>query len=347
MCERLSMIQTNEFNADEKILNYIDKLNYFFNADKTLIVTELDLTNHCNNRCPACVGKNGLKDELKWDEIQSIAKSLSALNNRGVILSGGGEPLLHPRFIETVQLLKSYNIKIGVNSNCLALDKDKAVVIAENCDYFRVSLDAGNAYLYKKTHGMDESSFQKVIENIRLMVEVKRKLGSRLSFGTGFLTSHETVDHMEAFVCLSKECGVDFAQFRPFQEDMTDITEKYKQLKSIYEANNFKVLSSLQKYNNFNKGKAKGYDKCRGMFFSTVITANARLYACLHYRQNDDYLIGDLRQGKTLEQIWSSYKKWYLYDTIDVHNCPSFCRNDCINMLLFNLSKTKFHNAFL
>jgi MoaA/NifB/PqqE/SkfB family radical SAM enzyme len=341
------MLQTNEFNADEKILNYLDKLNYFFNVDKTLIVTELDLTNRCNNHCPACVGKNGLNDELTWGEVQDIAKSLSVLNNRGVILSGGGEPLLYPHFIETVRLLKSYNMKIGVNSNCLALDKEKAIVIAENCEYFRISLDAGNASLYKKTHGMDEYSFQKVVENIQLMVEVKRKMNSKLSFGTGFLTSQETMDQMEEFVCLSKDCGVDYAHFRPFQDDMTDIVEKYKQLKSLYEDKNFKVLASLHKYNNFNKGKVKAYDKCRGMFFSTVITANARLYACLHYRQNDDYLIGDLRQGKSLEQIWGSYRKWYLYDMINVQNCPSFCRNDCSNILLFNLSKTKFHNEFL
>ena len=42
----------NNFNADEKIMQYMDKLDYFFNGHKTLIVTELDLTNRCNNRCP-------------------------------------------------------------------------------------------------------------------------------------------------------------------------------------------------------------------------------------------------------------------------------------------------------
>jgi MoaA/NifB/PqqE/SkfB family radical SAM enzyme len=68
------MIQTNGFNADEKILNYIDKLNYFFNIGKTLVVTELDLTNRCNNRCPTCIGKNDIEDELTWNEIQSIIK---------------------------------------------------------------------------------------------------------------------------------------------------------------------------------------------------------------------------------------------------------------------------------
>ena len=341
------MIHTNEFNAEEKILNYIDKLNYFFNIDKTLIVTELDLTNHCNNRCPTCVGKNEIKDELTWDEIQSITKSLNALNNQGVILSGGGEPLLHPYFKETVKLIKSYGMKIGVNSNCLALDKEKAVAIAENCEYFRISLDAGDANLYRKTHGMDESNFQRVVSNIHMMAKVKQEINSNLSLGTGFLTSEETVSQMDEFVKLSKKCSVHFAQFRPFQEDMTDITEKYNQIKAKYQDDNFKVLASLQKYSNFGKGRRKTYDKCRGMFFSTVITANARVYACLHHRQNDDYLIGDMRQGKTLDQIWNSYMKWYRYDTIDVQKCPSFCRNDSTNNILFNLSKKVIHKEFL
>jgi radical SAM protein with 4Fe4S-binding SPASM domain len=273
-------------------------------------------------------------------------KSLGNLNNQGVILSGGGEPLLHPKFIETVKLIKSCGIKIGVNSNCLALDREQAIAIAENCEYFRISLDAGDAELYQKTHGMDKYSFQKVIDNIHMMAEVKHQINSNLSLGTGFLTNKETISQMENFVKLSKECGAGFAQFRPYQEDMTDITERYNKIKSTYEDEDFKVSASIQKYFNFNNGKNKIYDKCRGMFFSTVITANARVYACLHHRQNDDYLIGDLRQKK-LEQIWNSYMKWYIYDTIDVQMCPSFCRNDSINNALFSLSQLKFHKEFL
>ena len=87
-------MQTNQFNASDKILHYMEKINLFLSIGKTLVVTELDLTNHCNNRCPACIGRNAGGDALTWDEIVQIAYGLQELDCKGVILSGGGEPLL-------------------------------------------------------------------------------------------------------------------------------------------------------------------------------------------------------------------------------------------------------------
>ena len=152
---------------------------------------------------------------------------------------------------------------------------------------------------------------------------------------------------MEPFVKLSKECGADYAQFRPFQGDWTPIDHTYWRLKEQYEDERFKVLASMQKYNQFIQGGERRYDRCRGMFFSTVITANARVYACLHHRQDEQYLIGDMRKGDTLEQIWNSYRKWKVYEDIDVSKCPSFCRNDTINQTLADLSKSTNHKEFL
>jgi len=343
------MIIFNKFNPEEKLFAKINKLDNFFNADKTIIVTELDLTNECNNKCTKCIGNNHLKDQLAWKEIRHIAEGLQELNGQGVILSGGGEPLLHPNFIEAVGLLRSHGLKVGINSNCLSLNEDIAVAIARDCEYFRVSLDAGDASMYRQTHGMNEESFGKVINNIKMMARVKDEMGSKLSFGTGFLTSEQTIGQMEAFVRLSKDCGADFAQFRPYQNDLTDVTDQYHDIKRRYESEGFKVLASTQKYSMIGAMERKAYDKCRGMFFSTVITANARMYACLHHRQNDAFLIGDMRegQGKTLSQIWNSHKKWYVYETIDVKHCPLNCRNDSINGTLHNMSMKVAHSEFL
>lgn len=340
-------MQTNQFNAEDKILHYTDKINSFLSIGKTLVVAELDLTNRCNNHCPACIGRNAGGDELSWNEIEQIADGLQELDCKGVILSGGGEPLLHPQFIQALRLLKEKGLKIGVNTNGLALDEKKAAAIADICEYCRISLDCGDADLYYKTHGMDKRALACVLENIRCLSKIKREKNARLRLGTGFLTGRETIYQMEMFVELSKACGADFAQFRPFQEDTTDISAEYERLKNKYEDEYFSVLASRQKYSAFHAGKTKPYDKCCGMFFSTVITANARMYACLHHRQDPRYLIGDMREGKTLVQIWNSYRKWQLFEEIDVQKCPAFCRNDAINRTLAGLTVPVFHQEFL
>lgn len=324
----------------------MDKLNNFLNGDKTLIVTELDLTNRCNNLCPQCIGTNQGNDQLTWQEIEQIIADLHKLGNQGIILSGGGEPLLHKDFEKTLYLIRRHGMKVGVNSNGLALTEAIATAIAENCEYFRISLDAGTPEMYLYTHGMNEKIFFEVLDNIKLMSEIKTKVNPLLSFSSGFLTSTQTLCDMEMFLRVSKECGVDAAQFRPFQDDSTDIREIYSVLKAKYEDDRFKVLYSRQKYEEFETINERGYSKCRGMFFSTVITANARMYACIHHRQKPEYLIADMRKGESLIEMWN-YKKWIVYHNIDPSECPQLCRNDSFNKLLEGLDKDLPHKEFL
>ena len=337
----------NNFNADEKILHYIDKLDYFFNGHKTLIVTELDLTNRCNNRCPGCCGVKENGAELSRQQVDLIIKSLAEMDNKGVILSGGGEPLISPWFSYAVNELKKNGMKLGVNSNGLALTEELAALIADNCEYFRISLDAASQVMYQKTHGMPDTAFKKTVENIKLFSEIKAARNSSASFGVGFLTSQDTAPEMEDFVVLARENGADFAQFRPFTGDMYDITEEYLRLKKIYETSDFGVRASVQKYREMGAKGKRNYDKCRGMFFSSVITADAKVFACLHYRQEKDYYLGEITENCSLADIFRSSRMREVYERTDCSGCPAMCRNDVFNRTLNALSLDIIHSEFL
>ena len=336
----------NNFNADEKILRYTNKLDYFFNGHKTLIIAELDLTNKCNNACPGCCGVKENGAELNKTQIDKIIDSLAGIDCKGVILSGGGEPLISPHFSYAVEQLRLRGIKIGLNSNGLAMDKEVIEIILKHCEYFRVSLDAATPNMYKKTHGMPEKSFARVVENCSAFSRQKQKIGARTSFGIGFLTREDTVSEMEDFVVLCRKNGADFAQFRPFTGDFTDVSEKYLDLKNRYETETFFVRASVQKYREMGKEQIRPYTKCHGMFFSTVITADAKVYACLHYRQDPDYFFGDLNQH-TLSEIFRSDRIRAVYEKIDCSKCPPFCRNDVFNRTLHTLSQDVTHKEFL
>lgn len=340
-------MQINNFNSNEKILRYLDKLDYFFNGHKTLIVTEFDLTNRCNNNCPGCCGVRENGAELSREQIDLIVRSLRDIGNQGVILSGGGEPLISPHFSYAVKELRKNGMKLGLNSNGLGLTEELAELIADNCTYFRISLDAASPELYKKTHGMSPAAFQKTVDNIRMFAQVKKARGSQTSYGVGFLTSRDTAGEMEAFVRLARDCGVDFAQFRPFTGDLYDITETYQRLKETYETPDFGVRASLQKYKEMKTGGKREYDRCRGMFFSTVITADAKVFACLHYRQREEYYLGTITEDTSLSDIFRSPRMRQVYESIDCSKCPSMCRNDAFNRTLDTLSLDVTHREFL
>ena len=337
----------NNFNADEKITRYPDKLDYFFNGHKTLIVTELDLTNRCNNRCPGCCGVNGNGAELSRHQVDLIVAGIADMGGKGVILSGGGEPLISPQFPYAVRELKKRGIKLGLNSNGLALTEELAQLICDNFEYFRISLDAASPEMYLKTHGMPEVAFQRSVENIKMFSRMKSKLGNPVSFGVGFLTSEDTAGEMEHFVRLVRECGADFAQFRPFTGSLYDASEEYLRLKRTYETAEFGVRASIQKYREMKTGGSRDYDKCRGMFFSTVITADAKVFSCLHHRQEKEHFLGQINDGTSLADIFRSARMREVYERLDCSKCPTMCRNDTFNRTLNTLALDIAHSEFL
>ncbi|MGX3097356.1 radical SAM protein [Helicobacter sp. 23-1046] len=342
-------MKINNFNSDEKILRYTGKIDYFYNSHKTLIVTELDLTNKCNHRCPGCCGHNENNAELSKEQVESVVRNLRAMDNKGVILSGGGEPTCSPHFEYAIKLLKNAGQNIGLNSHGMNLNERLNEIIAENLEYFRISLDAGSAEMYEKIHGMKPKHFEKTLANIESFANTKARLGSKTSFGVGFLTSNITQGDMESFVRLVKERGADFAQFRPFTGDRLDITNKLLELREKYEDSEFKIVASYQKYKEMeglNEGAERGYDKCHGMFFSTVISADFKVWACLHFRQSAKHFLGDLREH-SLEEIWRGARIREVYNAIDCAKCPILCRNDSFNRTLDKLSLDITNSEFL
>jgi MoaA/NifB/PqqE/SkfB family radical SAM enzyme len=340
-------MNVNKFNAHEKIFQYYDKLDYFFNGYKTLISLELDLTNLCNNNCPKCVGVKDNPVSLTFEQVKILVDQLvDDFDMKSIIISGGGEPLLHPNFSEILYYIKGKGLKIGLNSNGLALDSEKSKAIIDCCSYFRISLDAGTAEMYKITHGMNGDSFNHVIENIKMFSSMKKALKSEISFGTGFLTSEETKVDIFNFFKLSKDCGVDFAQLRPFTGDFTPIINELNKARELFEDKNFKLAASVHKYSRFNDEEKRPYDKCYGMFFNTVVTANFKVFACLHHRQNSKYFLGDLNDT-TMKEIWNSSRIREVFGNIDCNDCPYFCRNDDINRTLDNIYKPIYHKEFL
>ncbi|MDO7253283.1 radical SAM protein [Helicobacter cappadocius] len=340
------MKKINNFNSDEKILRYTNKIDYFFNSHKTLVVTELDLTNKCNHRCPGCCGHNENNAELEKEQVEAVVEGLKSLDNKGVILSGGGEPTISPYFEYAISLIKKAGMNIGLNSHGMSLDENKARIIAENLEYFRISLDAGSPEMYGKIHGMKPHHFEKTLENIAMFAQIKKELNSKTSFGVGFLTSKLTQDDMEPFVKLVKERGADFAQFRPFTGDTLDILPRLEELKKKYEDDDFKIVASYQKYKEMFDVSYRGYDKCHGMFFSTVISADFKVWACLHFRQSEKHFLGDLRE-QSLEEIWKGSRIREVYESINCAECPILCRNDSFNRTLNKLSLDVINSEFL
>jgi len=346
-----------QFSSD-KILKHIDRVNAWLKRENPRPITvELDMTNVCNHRCPECSGwyfQNRNGDTLSIDLANGIIRQIANAGVRGLIFTGGGEPLCHPNIKEAVKLAYKLGLDTGFITNGTLINKEIAEVLLECCIWMRVSLDAASKETFEKIHGLDGNAFDKVVDHIGLLTKMKKYLNSRATIGVGYLTSDYTKDEMFDMATLCRRLGVDYLQFRPLQIHNNGKFEYHRPdikgeiFRCVKESKDgYKVLYSKHKYDMMEEENyGRNYKRCFGHQFATVIGADARMYVCCHMRGYDKYCIGDLKKN-TFEEIWNSEKRKKVVENIDFRDCVPLCRDNTFNQILWNIKEPREHSNFL
>jgi wyosine [tRNA(Phe)-imidazoG37] synthetase (radical SAM superfamily) len=119
------------------------------------ISINLDLTTACNYACDHCVDMDILNKGINHD-YEKLLDSLDNMQKNGlksVILIGGGEPTIHPRFTDMVKFLKDKEIQIAVVSNGSNVPKISEVGnLFGDKDWVRLSLDSGTDETFQAMH---------------------------------------------------------------------------------------------------------------------------------------------------------------------------------------------------
>lgn len=93
-----------------------------------LLTLEIELSRLCNFRCEYCyVSENvSLQNELTFDEISNVVAQGQRLGVRKIIIVGGGEPLLDPRFKEIIHMLNHRGLSVVMFTNGTKLSMEMA-----------------------------------------------------------------------------------------------------------------------------------------------------------------------------------------------------------------------------
>ncbi len=115
----------------------------------------LDLTTACNFRCTHCIDWDILNTKHKHgdEELRDSIRLMAERGLRSVILIGGGEPTLYPKFPAFVAFLKELDLQVAIVSNGSRgeLLADAAEHLSKG-DWIRLSLDSGSNDLFAKMH---------------------------------------------------------------------------------------------------------------------------------------------------------------------------------------------------
>jgi MoaA/NifB/PqqE/SkfB family radical SAM enzyme len=172
---------------------------------------ELDLTDRCNVACYFCNQQDlRTKEQIPIKKTTELIDEMAENGLRSVRLSGGGDPLFHREINDVLTHLASRGIVVdNVTTNGVALNRDIASFLVANKGREVIfSLNAVDAADYARMMKVKPALFDKVIENIKTLVEVR---GQSIypSIVTQFLIDRDNVTRMVEMYDLARSLGVD------------------------------------------------------------------------------------------------------------------------------------------
>lgn len=273
--------------TNTKLYHYIDRFQ-----DEKPITADVFITNYCNLQCPVCTyGRWELDSKKKYMELEDFKRNASRLIElgvKGIILTGGGEPTIHPQFEDIARWLEKNNIHYGINTNGSVFRECKP-------DYIKISLDGHDRKSYKKLKGTDK--YEEIISNIKKYSEWKNRNAPNTTIGIQKIVSEES--EILKFYERHKSLDFDYMVFRPIEStngcyynEKGGIIDRC--LKIIESIDDERVVA------NYKWGKTKKrFVSCLSNWAQIAVDENGKVIYCCHKPYE---VVGDLHDEDILEK---------------------------------------------
>lgn len=325
------------FDFSRKILFHPEKIVAYKNGERPFPTTiEIDLTNRCNHRCKFCFSdKSELekKQALDADILKQRLFEARELGTRGVSFTGGGEPMMHPRFLEIVDHARALGLDVGLITNGSLLSEKNCAELVRQLTWIRISVSGGDRASYLDVQGVDH--LEAVVANIRSLDQCNQNAGGRLNIGVRTIV---TPQNLPALGCFSELLGgtkIDYLQVAPDQLssdggafwESAAVRQACDELKHGLARDDIKLLATGFM---LDQPRIHYPRTCYAHFFMCAILADGSLTFCKNCRGVDSYYIGNI-EDQTLAQIWAGEGTGAIEAWVRPDNCGLFCKHLAIN----------------
>jgi len=171
----------------------------------------IELTSGCNLRCVYCYRESGPEryEKLPTQELLATLKSLAQHGIRVIELTGG-EPFVHPDFLEILNFCVNHFELVAILTNGCLINEGSTRKIAQ-CKskiIVSISLNGSNPKIHDALTRV-EGSFKKTTKAIHLLAD------KDIRFGVAMCVTSENVDDIENTLLLAKELGAKWFGYSP------------------------------------------------------------------------------------------------------------------------------------
>lgn len=250
--KKYQFIVNDDFDNNQNKINHITYSISKYNNYKEHLKIDFALTNRCNFCCPYCFESNSLNkcDNYNKSKLIQTGKNLQdyiefhlkhGVKNVSIVFYGG-EPSLEKDFtidfINNLKFLcKNYNAKLKYTfiTNGFLFDKDFITRLDVNyCDFVQITLDGEKEFHNsRRTNLMKINTFDRIIENINLLIEHKFNVVIRLNIDkTNFFSVLNLVNNVKQLFCKNLEF-LKFDVARVFGSKESFDLEEYEYYRTI------------------------------------------------------------------------------------------------------------------
>lgn len=300
---------------------------------------EIHLSNVCNNSCKFCFYRD---DRLAGDRLSflptsriiSLLDSFKDESDKSLVLSGGGEPTLHPDFAEIINKAIDVGFDVGVITNGLHYSPKIEQALLKT-KWVKFSLHAGNPKAYQELMARNDGAevFNRVQNHIISLTQAKTA-NTKVSVGCVITQQNQSdQDILDYFDNATNHLNVDYVLFRGYIGDdphlkitrpASDFLPVKQQIEiRAKEKGVFSNFSSFIRDYNISRHHTNGKCPIADCGIIAVITTDGNVHICLpSAQQGNAPAIGSIL-NESFQNIWNGEKHRAVLNSLSMKGCPA------------------------
>jgi len=348
-----------------KVAWHADRVKAWLRGERISPITiDCALTRRCNFNCVYCYSKLQENDEQRMtlDIIKRFLKDAAEIGVKAISFVSDGESTCSPYLYDAIVYGKSVGLDMALGTNGALLNKERLKEILPCLTYLRFNISAAEPKRFAEIMGAREQDFDKVVENIRECVKIKKEMNLKVTLGMQMVLLPEFKDQILPLARLGKELGADYLVIKHCSDDESgslgvnyekyfdaDLQDKIKQA----EAMSTPEYSVKAKWSKILSHGKRGYCQCYGPPFIIQLSGSGLVAPCgmLFNDKYKKYHIGNICE-KSFKEIWQSNRYWEVMkllasDQFDAKTmCGSLCLQHKVNEFLDKLKKGEIEYEF-
>jgi MoaA/NifB/PqqE/SkfB family radical SAM enzyme len=202
------------FDQASKALVHVDRLRRIARGEVPPPVSvKLELTNVCNHDCHFCAYRRivqdpAIRDMLPTQLALDLVDDLAAGGVHGLMLTGGGEPLVHPGIADVIARCGERGLQVGLITNGTRLGRLSDATLSA-LRWIRFSINAGDAATYASVHGTTDGAWGEV------WAQVGRAANQAIHVGVSIVVTARNYRGVVDLVARARDHGARYAHVRP------------------------------------------------------------------------------------------------------------------------------------